>query len=65
MRSLNPMFTLYVRGFNNLKETLDHYFVPKSIDDGEGCKLQQKRKIKHLPPVLFFNLKRSSTTTMW
>ncbi|CAK0880704.1 unnamed protein product, partial [Prorocentrum cordatum] len=53
-----PVFTLVVRGFSSLEATLDHYFTPKIIEDGSGVRVRTMRKIRRLPHVLQWHLKR-------
>ncbi|CAD7936792.1 unnamed protein product [Amoebophrya sp. A120] len=54
----SPIFPLLTRGFRNLEHCLDHYFSAKVLDDGDGSRVQAKRTIKRLPPVLTWSLKR-------
>ncbi|CAD7959963.1 unnamed protein product, partial [Amoebophrya sp. A25] len=58
IRHQTPIFPLLIRGFSNLEQCLDHYFSAKVLDDGDGSRVQAKRSIKYLPPVLFWSLKR-------
>eukprot|EP00439_Symbiodinium_sp_Y106_P022529 s5312_g2.t2 len=44
-----PCFTLVVRGFANLEETLDQYFSPKVVEDGSGLRVRTTRKFKRMP----------------
>ncbi|CAE7742965.1 gpmA [Symbiodinium pilosum] len=53
-----PCFTLVVRGFANLEETLDQYFSPKVIEDGSGLRVKTARKFRKMPSVLSWYLKR-------
>lgn len=53
-----PCFTLVVRGFANLEETLDQYFSPKVVEDGSGLRVRTTRKFKRMPSVLQWYLKR-------
>eukprot|EP00392_Amoebophrya_sp_AT5.2_P009537 g9565.t1 len=54
----SPVFPLLIRGFTNLEECLDHYFMGKVLDDGDGGRSHVKRCIKTLPPVVFWTLTR-------
>ncbi|CAJ1400550.1 unnamed protein product, partial [Effrenium voratum] len=53
-----PCFTLVVRGFKTLEDTLDHYFSPKVIEDGAGLRVRTMRKFRRMPNVLQWYLKR-------
>eukprot|EP00434_Breviolum_minutum_P027080 symbB.v1.2.023948.t1/scaffold2232.1/size85206/5 len=52
-----PCFTLVVRGFTCLEDTLDHYFSPRIIEDG-GLRVKTMRKFRRMPNVLQWCLKR-------
>lgn len=53
-----PCFTLVVRGFTCLEDTLDHYFSPRIIEDGSGLRVKTMRKFRRMPNVLQWCLKR-------
>jgi len=53
-----PVFTFVVRGFSTLEMTLDHYFSPRTIEDGSGVRVRTNRRFRRLPLILQWYLKR-------